>query len=158
MKLSTFSIDTIDPLNAPDFSELNLDNFFTFTDVRLDTSRDVILDETNSVLSVPYISNQINSSAKIKWPKIKIKIKIAKMNVKEGSGCKSCVDCIGFRCRVSAQVIPVLASEIEFDDDMLARNSRPLSKNREELFYANINKVARTIDYYPINNLEWQAY
>lgn len=76
-------------------------------------------------------------------------IKIAKKNVKPGSGCSSCVDCIGFRCGFSRIN---LISEMEWS---LKMETSVYSDSREQEAYVTVDTKNNTINLNFYNNIDW---
>lgn len=145
------STEIIDAAEAPDFADLDTQNLFGFT-LTQDTSRDVVLDFSNSVLHVPFTTNSTLSEDGAEGG---IRIKIAKKYPKPGSGCSSCVDCIGFRCKPNT-LQPHTVTMAKAESDIEARTHLPLSSDREVECIVIIRKDTRTADYYPLSNVDWQ--
>lgn len=131
----------------------NVISLIGFGNLTYDESRDVILDTENSILSVPYdAALSIETSIPPNEFVALGGIILAKKNVKPGGPCKSCVNCIGFRCGTTSTVEIVGMDEINF------RNANSVvSGSRNQSLYIQVNKVDKTIDYHFFNDITWNT-
>ena len=120
-------------------------------DIQYDNERVSIIDTENSILTVPIVVN-LNEMKYFEWPIIKIARK------KPKPGCKSCVDCIGFRCKPNKPTNPsVILSDLEkFNDIMLNKfSTNELSLNREEDFIVKVDFENQNLEFHSYSLIDW---
>lgn len=132
---------------SPDISMLS--SYLGIKDLSNDPSRKVVLDMENSVILMPYISEYDSDD---NYPIVSYGIKIARKKPK--SGCKSCVDCIGFRCSFSG--VELISSEIAYQKLNDKNKDENLSIDRNQNFYVIVNSTKKVLEFHSLHNMNWE--
>lgn len=139
----------VDEDETPIFSKEDL-SLLGFSDFRINKEEKTIINLKTNVVSLPYDPNlSIYKNPNNLMKANLVGIKIAKKNVKPGSGCSSCVDCIGFRCGFSRIN---LISEMEWS---LKMETSVYSDSREQEAYVTVDTKNNTINLNFYNNIDW---
>lgn len=132
---------------SPDISMLS--SYLGIKDLSYDPSRKVVLDMENSIILMPYISKYDSAD---NYPIVSYGIKIARKKPK--SGCKSCVDCIGFRCSFSGAEL--IDSEIAYQKLNDKNKDETLSIDRKQNFYVIVNSAKKVLEFHSLHNMNWE--
>lgn len=136
---------------TPEYSIETLE-LLGFTNFVVDSNKDCIINLETNTVSLPY--DAIESSYEEPTNRLSMVDAsgwiIAKKNVKPGSGCSSCVDCIGFRCGSTKKVTEISAA------DWAARiESSEVSNSRNQDAYITVDEENHTINLIFYNDIEW---
>ena len=132
---------------TPEFSSETL-KILGFSKFVVDSKKECTINLETNVVSLPYDSNLSEYNLSDELSLVDIGIKIAKKNVKPGSGCSSCVDCIGFRCGTSS-VNVITKSEL----DNKFKNTQ-ISNSREQNAFLSVDTKNHTVKLFFYNDIQ----
>lgn len=153
-KSSASTVLELDWDEVPDFEEMELSTLFSIENLQQDFTRTPTLNLEASVIFFPVTVNGYND---YDGSGLESSILIARRKPKVG--CKSCVDCIGFRCKDKNKPKPVLFLSVEDVASKLAlrENGQISSVDRVQDYFVILNENSQMLEFYFTNSVEWNS-